>query len=261
MPETKEKEAPPSQEQKLIDQLANSDPGKAYQAYHALTEKVTSAGDPGKEAERERLAKVLAGALNATKTVKERRGEKQVPRYNEKVRGELARLVSLIGGQQNVEAISKAMNEIDAREAERFALDRMTDEKSTASLIEFAKNGLGPDFRIGCINALGFRQGKEVVGALTSLTNDKNAGVRQAAFNSLANQTDPSADQAFAQAIAKAQGRDLLALQMYRVRLAGTLADAGNKEAAKKVCQAITADKRALKPQQKAAKIIASRLG
>lgn len=66
-----------------------------------------------------------------------------------KARDELARTLSEVAGDMEVPALKEAINDFDAREMARFALDRMTCQAATDALADAALNAVGVEFRIG----------------------------------------------------------------------------------------------------------------
>lgn len=240
--------------EQLSEQLNLGDKAAVYRAKRALEEMAAAAGAPGKNDERQSLAAALAKA----ETAKNEKGD--APKYSTKARGEIARALSEVAGDMEVPALKEALKDFDAREMARFALDRMTCQAATDALIEAAVNAVGVEFRVGAINALGRRTGSSVVNALKKCVAERDAEIRLAAAEALANQSDPSADDAIVAAGRQGGYRAALRTSKARVRLAGSLADAGQKDAAKRIYQSI-AQSDAAPPQKKVAQSALSQLG
>lgn len=240
--------------EQLSDQLNSGDQATVYRARRALEEMATAAGAPGKNDQRQSLAAALAKAEIA----KNEKGD--APKHSTKARADIARSLSEVAGDMEVPALKEALKDFDAREMARFALDRMTCQAATDALIDAAVNAVGVEFRVGVINALGRRSGSSVVDALKKCSAERDAEIRLAAAEALANQADPSADDAIVAAAKQGGYRAGLRTSKARVRLAEALAKAGQKDAAKRIYQAI-AQSDAAAPQKKAAASALSQLG
>lgn len=223
----------------LIEKLTSSDQVQVYQADLALREMIARAKGP----DLQKIASELASELNATREeTYDKDKVRQVIKYDARTRSKIARHLALAGGDDDVPALVQAMQDLDVREMARWALDRMTCPAATAALIQAAQEAIGPDFRIGVINALGRRGGSEVVSALKACAADPHLEIRIAAAEALANHPDSSSDSAIVEAargngILEEQAR--LRLAKARIRLAETLVRSGNKPAGKKIFEAI----------------------
>lgn len=254
--------------EKLIEELGSHDQAAAYRARRSLTDLTNRA----KGAERTRLAADLARALVAVRKIetdesrerrkRKQRGEPQTePKYSARARVELLRYLASVAGDAEIPALKKAAEDLELREMARWALDRMTCHGATELLIALAKNGLGPEFRIGALNSLGRRQGPGVAEALKECVGDDDDRIALTAVEALANFPDPSADAVIVGVLKRAAaGRRQNRLNRARVRLAETLTRHGQKEAGKKVYQAILASA-AAPAQQRAAKLGLEKLG
>ena len=240
--------------QELADQLNSGDQSTVYRARRALAEMATAAGAPGKAGERAELAAALAKAEIA----KNEKGD--APKYSPKARGEVARTLSEVAGDMEVPALKETLNDFDAREMARFALDRMTCQAATDALADAALNAVGIEFRIGAINALARRTGSQIVDVLKACAGDIDPEIRLAAAEALANHTDASADPLIAELGKHGGQRAQLRSTKARIRLAAKLADVGQKDAAKRIYQAI-AQSDAGSAQKKAAGIALAQLG
>src|SRR5262249_22797861 len=138
----------------------------------------------------------------------------------------------------------------ETRESARWALDRVPTAAATAALVA-ALDQVGPEFRVGVINALGKRRTPEVQTALHRQAADADEEVRLAAAEALANFAEASNDHAIV-AAGSGSPRSKARAQKARIRLAETLRVAGNKDAAVSIYRAVLADD-ADKPQKKAA--------
>lgn len=247
--------------QKLCEQLNQDSPEKAYPAYRTLTLKAFAVGAPGKDAERQKFAEELAAQLVRTRTVGDAKRKQEVPVYGEQALGEIARVLSLVAGPAQLPALEKAMQNFDAREAERVALQRVQGAEATKAIADMAANAVGNDFRVGLINALGARGGDDAIETLKACASDNNAEVRLAAFRALGQSSDASVDSLFAESMRSASPQEMITLGRARFSLAANLAKSGNKEAATQVCKALIADKRVGKPQHKAAEMLLKSVG
>ena len=245
--------------EKLCEQLGSNDQVQQYRAKRALAEMTAAAGAPGKESQRAQLAAALAKAEAATKP----RGDKDktpVPVYSARVRGEVARALAEVGGDMEVPALKQELADFDAREMARFALDRFTCEAAADALADAAVNAVGAEFRVGAINALGRRSGSRAIDALKKCAADGEPQVRLAAAEALANHADASADALLVEAGKQHGHRAALRMSKARLRLAGSLQNAGQKDAAKAIYQSV-AQTAPREPQKKAAQHALEQLG
>ncbi|HUY87451.1 MAG TPA: HEAT repeat domain-containing protein [Pirellulales bacterium] len=245
--------------EKLCEQLGSNDQVQVYHAKRALAQMTAAVGAPGKEAERAELAAALAKAEAATKA-KDDKDKTPVPVYSARVRGELARAVSLVGGDMEVPALKQELADFDAREMARFALDRLTCQAATDALAETAVNAVGAEFRVGAINALGRRNGSGAVDALKKCAADADSHVRLAAAEALANHADAAADALLIEAGKQHGHRAALRISKARIRLAENLVRAGQKDAGKAIYQSV-AQTAPREPQKKAAQQALAQLG
>lgn len=240
--------------EELCDQLNSGDQQTVYRARLALSKMAAAAGAPGKEGDRAAMAASLAKA----ETAKNEKGD--APKYVPKARAEIARSLSEVAGDMEVPALKQTLNDFDAREMARLALDRMTCQAATDALTDAALNAVGVEFRIGAINALGRRSGSQIVDVLKACAGDNDPEIRLSAVEALANHADASADPLIAE-VAKHPGqRATMRAAKARVRLAATLARVGQKDAAKQIYQSI-AQSDAAPAQKKAASIGLALLG
>lgn len=240
--------------QELAEALNSGDQPTVYRAKRALAEMTADAGAPGKAAQRAELAAGLAKA----ETAKNEKGDS--PKHSAKARGELARALSEVAGDMEVPALNETLRDFDAREMARFALDRMTCQAATDALADAALNAVGVEFRIGAINALARRSGSQLVDVLKACAGDNDPEIRLAAAEALANHSDASADPLIAELGKHSGQRAQLRTTKARIRLAGKLAAAGQKDAAKNIYQAI-AQSDAAPAQKKAAGRALAQLG
>jgi HEAT repeat protein len=248
--------------EQLCQQLGG-DQVRAYQARKRLAEMAAAAGAPGKEAERAALAAELAMQLNAVNETKNDRGRVQKqPRYSPAVRGEVARTLASVGGEAEVPALAEALKDFDVREMARWALDRMACAAATAALADAAQQAVGVEFRVGAINALGRRSGPVVVAALKKYASHGDPEIRMAAAEALANLPDASSDPVIEKVSSDRSGNSRATKRMAiaRLRLADTLARAGQKDAAATVYRAVESAA-VEEPQKKAAHASLEKLG
>ena len=228
-----------------VVQLGDKDQVVAYRAYKNLEETATRAGAPGIENRRADLAATLAAELLAKgKPPKDKKGKpKGPPRplYPAGVREKLCRLLSYVAGASEVPALAEVLGDLDVREMARFALDRNTSDAATDALIA-ALEQVGPTFRAGVVNALGRRQGPKVLGALQKTAAEETTPeIRIVAVEALAQIPEPS-NAAIVMEAAKCPvpGHKTRAYKT-AVRLAESLAGAGQKNAASQLYRAIQA--------------------
>ena len=257
----------PSVEQ-IVDQLGSSDQVKAYQARQALVKLTSEAGAPGNNQRREELAAALAKALSQTKEVKDPKKPNDKPQdvasRPANVRGLIARALASVAGEAEVSALQAALADFEVREMARWALDRMTCQGATDALVEAATKGIGVEFRVGAINALGKRNGSSTTAALRECAKDSDYEIRLAAIEALANHSDAANDEVIAgvspEGPAGSGRRVNKRVARSRIRLADRLAKAGQKDAAKKIFAAV-ADGKADEAQKKAARVALAELG
>lgn len=241
--------------EELAGELNSGHQAAVYRAQRALSEKAAAANAPGKAAERRDLAAALAKAV----TAKNEKGD--APKYNVKARTELSRTLSEVAGDLEVPALKEAVNDFDARETARFALDRMACPAATDALADAALHAVGSEFRIGAINALGRRSGSQIVDVLKACAGDSDPEIRLAAAEALANHADASSDQFLVEAAKHAGERAQLRSAKARVRLAAKLSSAGQKDAAQKIFQSLAQSDITPTAQKKAAGIGLAQLG
>lgn len=253
--------------EQLCKDAASDDQVKAYKARQAANKLLGELGAP-KQSERAAAAAAMAGLLTATKEVSDPKKPKDAPRKepanSAKIRNATLRFLSSIAGPAEVPAIRQCLDDFDCREMARWALDRMTCAEATDALVAAATSAIGNEFRVGAINALGRRAGSNVVEALKKCCQDSEVEVRYAAAEALANLPDAAYD-ALITATAKEHspggGRKAKSrLGKARVRLAATLAAAGDKAAAKQLFGSI-AESDCDEAQQRAARAAIKRLG
>lgn len=249
--------------QSLVEKLGGADQAQDYRAYRALWQIVADAGTPGKEAERTKIAQELALELNAENETTDGEGKKHKSiKYSPAVRGRIAQLLACVAAESEVPALQQAMGNFDTREMARWALDRASCQPSSVALATAATDGVGPEFRVGAINALARRGGTEAIAALTKAAGDTDPEVRLAAIEGLGLIGTAESDNAVAAVLGdrSTDPRGWRRALKARLRLAETLAAAGDKDAAKKVFEAVLACN-AEEPQADAARLGLSKLG
>lgn len=231
------------QVKKLVDQLGADQQVKSYQANQALEKIVWESGAPGRDDERPVIAKTLAAELVATREVKGDRGRtERQPLHSSDVRRQICRHLAAVAAEPELEALRKALDDLEVREMARWALDRMTGDGVTKALVKAAVEGIGGEFRIGAINALARRAGAEVVSALQTCAKDADRSIQLAACEALASHSNADSD-AVLSAAGKGGGRNRLRMTKARIRLAEKLAHAGQQSAAEKIYHAILNEK------------------
>ena len=231
--------------------MADPDQAVAFFAYQSLLES-TLQGGPDPE-----LAKILGEALTAQSAGGARGAasfrnnaflaaaaqQRTEPLHPAPVRNNLARLLGYLPVEESVAPLSKALQDLDAREMARQSLERHPSPRATAALIE-ALNYPGPVFCAGIISSLAARGGPQSLAAIRKASEDPQEEIRAAAIMALAAFPDPSLD-----AILERHNAHIA-----RVRLAETLRAAGNKPAADRIYKSILASN-APDPQKKAARL------
>jgi len=241
-----------------VAQLGDKDQVVAFRAYKNLEDTATRAGAPGLDSRRADLAATLIAELDAKGEPPKNKNGKVTgepgPLYPAGVRNQICRLLSYIAGANEVPALVKELGDQDVREMARYALDRNTSEAASDALIE-SLDQIGAVFRAGAVNALGKRQGPKVLAALQKIaTEDPVNEIRMVAVEALAHIADPSnADFVMKATQCTVPGHKRRAYKA-AARLAGTLADAGHKNQAHQLYEAIQSSD-AEKPQKKAASI------
>jgi HEAT repeat protein len=245
--------------EQLSKDLDSSDQVKVYQAKQKLALLTGQAGDPDKENDRAKMATALAEALMAEKDVKDSKGAaSKGPQLGAQGRNLVCRYLASVAACDEVPALRKAMNDFDVREMARWALARMTCQESTDAMIDAASSSVGDEFRVGVINALATRRGSSVGEALRKCADDASPAVRIAAVEALACHPDAANDAIIAKG-SQGPGRPAKRAAKARLRLAENLAKSGDKQAARKIYDAIASGKYD-SAQQKAAKAALERL-
>ncbi|MEW5979254.1 MAG: HEAT repeat domain-containing protein [Acidobacteriota bacterium] len=240
----------------LFVQLADGDQAVSFHANHVLLEKATRATKSGMEADRKSLASDLARELTATLPAEKDRQGKELParlKHSAAVRNRILYLMSYLSTSEEVPALAEALKDLQTREAARYALERNDSKEATQTLID-ALEQLGPEFRVGVVNSLSKRRSDEVLAALQRATSDRDAEVRVAAAEALANFPDAENDVFIIKAANSGSAAEKNRAYRSRLRLAETLRLAGNKAAAGQIYRAVSASD-AETPQKKAAQI------
>ena len=130
----------------------------------------------------------MAAPLVAAMETKDSKGKvSKVPELPAKARNEICRYLASIAGEAEVAAYAEALQDFEVREMARWALSRMTCAAATAALAKVATEGVGNEFRIGAINALGSKSGSVALAALKTCAADPTPEIRLAAAEALAN--------------------------------------------------------------------------
>lgn len=249
--------------QSLVEQLGGADQAQDYRAFRALWQIVAEAGAPGKDDERSKVAQELAEQLNAEKETEDGEGKKHKSiKYSPTVRGRVAQLLACVAAESEVEPLQKSLADFDTREMARWALDRTPCQPATVALATAACEGVGPEYRVGAVNALARRGGAEAVAALTKAAADADPEVRLAAVEGLALIGQAESDMAVAAVLGdpSTDERGRLRALKARLRLAETLAAAGDRNGARRVFEAVLACN-AAEPQAEAARRGLAQLG
>lgn len=247
-----------------ISKVSDKNQATAFKAVQTLRFECYHVLDPARQDERTALAKALAAEMNATimpeppKEAKEKKkgknnAKKPEPKikHDPETRNVVLGLLSIVGGEAEVPAIARTLDDLELREMARCALDRNPSPAATAALVA-ALEGCGPDFRIGVINSLGCKGGPVALEALRRMTEDPAPEIRLAAVEALSKFPDPANDAIMAQAGRVGSERSRGRVAKARLRLAENLKDHGDKASAKQVYQSIPRDAAA---QRKAADV------
>jgi hypothetical protein len=236
--------------EQIATDLASDDQRNAYRAHMALerAEWRAEGGNPAEQ--RKKLAASIDELLGSTKEAKDPKKPndkpRTVPKLPDEARNALIRALSGVGGAADVSVLRKALEDFEVREMARWALDRMPAERAADVLADAATKTVGDEFRIGVVNSLGRKPTTSAASeALKKCLDDNDPEIRIAAAEALANHADAAHDGLIAAAMKNHPAtRSRLAnrLARARVRLAENLARNGQKDAARKVYQALIAD-------------------
>lgn len=225
----------------MTQQLGAADQTAAYKAYQSMLKMVTVL--PGNDAgQRGEIAAMMATQLTATVPGGQDQEGKELPpkiRHSPEVRNRLLQLLAYVPTPKEVPAIAKAMKDLQLREMARLALARNHTPEATQALVAALKQQCGPEFRVGVVNALAGRDDAEVTQALREAVGDVDLPVRIAAAEALALQPDPANDALIARLTKAECSQCRYRAHQARVRLAATLAEAGNKSAARTIYKAV----------------------
>lgn len=251
-----------------IRQMGSSDQTVAFYAYQSLQEHVLRATAPGQDEIQGALISVLGEALTAP--AKATAGGSQPASFGNNpflnavasqspsfehapaVRGKLARLLGYLPRPEAVPYLARALDDLDAREMARFSLETNPAAEATDALVR-ALGAAGTTFRIGVLNSLGKRREPRSAPALKSSAEDAHPEVRIAALFALASLADPAVDSLLEKAARSADSYERQAAHVCRVRLAGNLVSAGDRQAAARIYRSVAASD-APEPQKKAAR-------
>lgn len=148
-------------------------------------------GTPGREAQRVEACRVIAETLG-TELAKPSRIC-------------LLKQLNYLGHEESVDAVAKSLDDGDAqiRDAARRALANMPAVQANAKLLAKLKGSSGT-WRVGLINALGFRGEKASVGPLAGLLSGSDRATATAAANALGRIGGAQATAALKAALSKA---------------------------------------------------------
>jgi HEAT repeat protein len=194
----------------------------AITARAALERLVHHAGRPGADAEREAVAAELAKALAPGQTLKTKR--------------EVLRLVGFVGGDAQVDAVAKLLEDPDAnvRETARLTLERMPGGVSVAALLEAARR-LGDERKPDLLFSVGKKGDPGAAKALVELAGKSTGTVRLGALRALAHLGTPEGLPAFAKAVEDREAPERAQIFTEHLRLADNLQGAGKTEEARSI--------------------------
>lgn len=242
----------------LVAKLGDADQAAAFKARFQIQNACLAAKDPAKKAEKAALAAALATELTAMvqpEAPKDKPNEKPAPhpKHSIKIRNVILQLLSLVGTEAEVAAITGCMSDYELREYARMALEKIPCKASAEALIKRLEKATGPEFRIGVVNTLAKFGCPMSIEAIRKMAGDSDACVRAAVVDALAKAADPANDNVI-ESMVKAGQVCPVHVSKARLRLAENLAGKGNKTAAKKIYAIVAADKKNA-AQAKAAKM------
>ena len=241
-----------------IRQMEDRDQASAHYAYQSLEREVLHATKPDGAEVVATLATELAEALLAVKEDAPGSSEPPKPLLSSRTRNQLTRLLSYVPTEAVVPHLRKALDDLEVREMARYALEANPSDSATSALIE-ALVSMGPVFRVGVVNSLAKRKGRQVISALKDAAEDPQFEVRIAAIEGLADFPEPSHDAVIARSTEAESPEERHRAHVARARLAETLRTSGHTRAAERVCEAILASG-AEDPQKRAAQLTLARL-
>ncbi len=254
-----------------IRQMDDDDQVIAYYAHQCLLEEVMHASAPGREAVQSALATALGEALVAERETGGRAGGQQGASFASnrfltavasqsveylhppRVRANLARLLGYLPHEAAVPFLARALEDLDAREMARCSLECHPTAGATDALIE-SLNLTGSVFCVGVVNSLAKRKGEQVATALRRAAEDPQLEVRLAALEALGDIPEASHDATLEKATRSSRVEESRRAHVARARLAETLRESGNQQAAKRIYESILTSS-ADEPQKKAARL------
>ena len=213
----------------------------AYQARREIARAVDKATQPGEPSRREALAVALAAELTAKSDSGGTDETQQQAKHSATVRNVLCQFLGQIATDDQVPALVVALGDLETREMARCALERIPAVGASKALSE-ALEQVGPEFRIGVVNALARQRWLHANTALRRAAQDPDTEVRMAAIRGLANFPEASNGKLIVAATKTGSRSDRARAQKARVRLAQTLRRAGLKEPAITIFRSILAD-------------------
>src|SRR5262245_50111741 len=188
----------------LVTQLGSNDRATATQSIRKLADAVDRATSPSASLEREALATALAAELVARSDAPDAKPEPtNVPgtnvkgpvfRHSVEARRYVCRFLNQVASDSQLPALAEALEELDVRDSVRCVLECIPTPRATAALVAALKQ-VGPEFRVGVINALAKKRWPEAMVALQGQTNDPDGEVRLAAVEGLAHFPEAELDQ------------------------------------------------------------------
>ena len=253
-----------------IRQMGDNDQVIAYFAYQSLLEQVLHTTAPDRADAQATLATALGEAMTALAESRQDSAGQAASlrnnsflaavasqtvayRYSPRVRSNLARLLGYIPHEAAVPYLVKALDDLEARENARCALECNPSEKATDALIA-ALGLVGSKSCVGLVNSLAKKKGEKVAAALRSAAEDPHPDVRMAALYALADVPDASHDAILDKATRVSDPAERRKVFVARARLAETLRARGNKQAADRIYKAILSSN-ADEPQKRAARL------
>ncbi|MFQ5808727.1 MAG: HEAT repeat domain-containing protein, partial [Armatimonadota bacterium] len=197
----------------------------ARRAAQAITQQAAGAGD---EAQRAPVAAALIAQTTSDRCLGARHWA--------------LRMLSFVGGDGDVPALARLLQDDDVREMARYALVRIPGEASLAALSGAASVETDPAFKAALITSLGSRGDPAGLPVVREALKDRTRPVRAAAIDALARIPDPASEQALREALSGGRAEERQQACSAYLRLAETLLSAGHTEVAEQMYQRMYSD-------------------
>ena len=252
-----------------IGQMGDGDQVVAFFAYQSLVEEVLHTSAPGRKEAAEALVAALGEALTARARPRGAGGQPasfgnnpflnavatQTVEYQHppRARANLARLLGWLPLSSAVPHLAKALDDLEARDAARCALESNPAEEATGALMG-AFDAAGTSFRVGVLNSLARRKGERVAAVLRKAAEDPHLEVRVAALHALAEIPNPAHAANLEMSARSTSAEERRQAHIALIRLADTLRTAGTRDAAARIWRSVL-NSDAGEPQKNAARL------